>query len=817
MIRSGGGWNGSSDRNSPGQFAMTRFVVLVLLVLGPLANSRAASADEIKVKKVSGKAPKGKLTVVGSGSGVVVGPGLVLTNRHVVQEGDHPNPGFRVRVGPKYTKALEARAIWICETYDLALLKTDASLTSDLKILDGLAPLGTSVTAYGFPLGDAFGIGLTLTGGQVTRHPVDAGGPAEDAGVRRSLWHDAVTAGGSSGGPLVSRNGVLVGVHFASLTVAKGQALAVPSSAVAAFLRTVDPTGQRTFVDVGRFASTAAAGDPKSAVVYVEILGLSAPAPSELAKSEAAKFSAAIVSEIENFLPAAPNDALTKIEKGELSPAYKITPPAEVQPMTIARIAGEMTVIQILADGMLVRMGSVKFKMFFPNGGGAELRARLGDDIITGVREDDVFIVGRATEYATARRGTSFYIPLFSARAIADRDRIAMLVRTERARRAEVQAEDEKRQAALAADRAEKKKRAEIDEALKTLRRSFADASGMHHVDAVAVKIADNHLQLVRMDNFSPVSIGLAELSDADEKWLGYHAKYIRTHGQVLIDYFEEKKQKPAGMPGGTVAAGGSAASVPPATPDAGSAKRPETIELELPAGAVIRLKLIPAGKFVMGTPGKPVPQYGGREMSHGVAITRPFYIGVTEVTQAQWTAVMGTNPSLNPGDPLRPVESIAWNDCQQFLERLNGLEAGKRYRCRLPTEAEWEYACRAGTTTTFSFGDDMAQLPEYGWLKVNTAERLHPVAQLKANPWGLYDMHGGVWEWCNDWHSGDYYSQSPADDPPGPATGTHRVLRGGSWLNDPGTARSAYRNYRAPDVGQPNYGLRVVSEVPSD
>ncbi len=405
---------------------MSRYTafVLVLIVVMP----QGVSADDLKVNKIDSKPAAPDAVVVGSGSGIVVGPGLVLTNRHVTQDGDRPYAGFRIRIGPDYKKTFDARAIWVCESYDLALLKTDSSLTSDIKVLDGLAPLGTKVTAYGFPLGDQFGIGLTVTGGQVTRHPVAGGGDEEDADIRRSMWHDAVTAGGSSGGPLISGNGVLVGVHFASLVAAKGQALAVPGSAVASLLRKVGAVGPDRIVGLGDFESTTATGNPKVAVVYVEILGsrnqTAAADTSVAGKSELARFGREVVDHIKEFLPVASDEALASIERGTFSPAFKRCSPAEVQPMTVARIAGRMTVIQILADGMLVKMETAKFKIIFPSGGGAELRAKLGDDVITRVPEDGVFIVGRAVEYTTVRGDTSFYIPLLNVTAIADQDQI---------------------------------------------------------------------------------------------------------------------------------------------------------------------------------------------------------------------------------------------------------------------------------------------------------------------------------------------------------------------------------------------------------
>jgi formylglycine-generating enzyme required for sulfatase activity len=162
---------------------------------------------------------------------------------------------------------------------------------------------------------------------------------------------------------------------------------------------------------------------------------------------------------------------------------------------------------------------------------------------------------------------------------------------------------------------------------------------------------------------------------------------------------------------------------------------------------------------------------------AHRVRITRSFELGKYEITQAQWDVVMGANPSEFKG-PDRPVEQVSWNDIQDFLRRLNGRNDGYRYR--LPTEAEWEYAARAGTTGPY-YGD----LDAIAWYGRNSGNQTHSVGGKQPNPWGLYDMIGNVWEWCQDWYTNDWYqksAKSPAVDPRGPANGEYRVMRGGSW-----------------------------------
>ena len=163
-----------------------------------------------------------------------------------------------------------------------------------------------------------------------------------------------------------------------------------------------------------------------------------------------------------------------------------------------------------------------------------------------------------------------------------------------------------------------------------------------------------------------------------------------------------------------------------------------------------MKLVLIPAGEFLMGSPESDSDAPDEEKPQHKVRISKPFYLGVTEVTQEQYERVMGENPSRFKGDPQRPVEKVSWEDAVAFCRKLSEKE-GRTYR--LPTEAEWEYACRAGSQTKWSFGDDDSALKEYAWYLDNADSTTHPVAQKKPNAWGLYDMHGNVWEWCQDWY----------------------------------------------------------------
>jgi len=251
----------------------------------------------------------------------------------------------------------------------------------------------------------------------------------------------------------------------------------------------------------------------------------------------------------------------------------------------------------------------------------------------------------------------------------------------------------------------------------------------------------------------------------------------------------------------------------------AGCAETPPspTRTINLPDGTVLEFVYIAPGTFSMGSNESEIERHNDEGPVRKVSISKGFYLGKYEVTQAQWAAVMGNNPSVMrhfPDSDVHPVDNVSWDDCQAFIEKLNVLDLGN---FRLPTEAEWEYACRAGSTTRYYWGTDSTdqQVYEYAWAFPRSEGRSHPVGTKKPNAWGLYDMSGNVWEWCQDWRSSGF---SPADtlDPTGAESGKKKVYRGGSWFNKPATLRSANRNGHEPDTGGgPNSGLRLLMELP--
>jgi len=279
-----------------------------------------------------------------------------------------------------------------------------------------------------------------------------------------------------------------------------------------------------------------------------------------------------------------------------------------------------------------------------------------------------------------------------------------------------------------------------------------------------------------------------------------------------------------------------------PLTPPEFPAGFKKHLTVDLGGGVTMEFVLIPAGEFLMGSPHDEERRYHEGKQ-HRVRITNGYYLGVYEVTQEQYERLVGDNPSwfsekgggkekVAGLDTSRfPVERVSWEDAIEFCRKLSELpserEAGRR--CRLPTEAEWEYACRAGTTTPTGYGPTLSSRTDanfrgtdandpYGAREVGPyLARTVAVGSYRANSWGLYDMHGNVYEWCQDWYSDDYYENSPANDPTGPAAGYTRVVRGGTWSGWAYTCRSASREglLGIPTILSEHVGLRVVLDLP--
>lgn len=211
-----------------------------------------------------------------------------------------------------------------------------------------------------------------------------------------------------------------------------------------------------------------------------------------------------------------------------------------------------------------------------------------------------------------------------------------------------------------------------------------------------------------------------------------------------------------------------------------------------------------------MGSPSTEKDRRTNEGPVHTVIFENAYYMGKYEVTQKQWRDVMGSNPSAYQGDD-RPVEQVSWDDIQEFINKLNEMEGTDKYR--LPSEAEWEYAARAGTTTRYSFGDDESDLGDYAWYYDNSDTTTHPVGQKKPNPWGLYDMHGNVWEWVQDMYNSDYNGAPTNGSVWESGDYPYRILRGGGFGPE-NMYRSALRIKEVPRNIGTNFGFRLVKEV---
>lgn len=245
-----------------------------------------------------------------------------------------------------------------------------------------------------------------------------------------------------------------------------------------------------------------------------------------------------------------------------------------------------------------------------------------------------------------------------------------------------------------------------------------------------------------------------------------------------------------------------------------------QEVEKEITNSIGMKLVLIPKGTFQMGSP-ESEEGHRKNEVQHDVVISKDYYLGTFEVTQAQYEKVMGGNPSGFQGDKVKgdssshPVEQVSWEDAVEFCKKLSDFpvekKAGRVYR--LPTEAEWEYACRAGINTAFSFGDEPGSLGASAWFTSNSGDQTHPVGEKKPNAWGLYDMHGNVWEWCSDWSI--EFPRGAVSDPAGAGKGSDRVSRGGGWGSGALQCRSAIRGDSAPSRRSDYLGFRVVLSSP--
>ncbi|MCE9532385.1 MAG: formylglycine-generating enzyme family protein [Planctomycetes bacterium] len=237
----------------------------------------------------------------------------------------------------------------------------------------------------------------------------------------------------------------------------------------------------------------------------------------------------------------------------------------------------------------------------------------------------------------------------------------------------------------------------------------------------------------------------------------------------------------------------------------------PSVLDVPLADGESLRLRRMPSGKIVVGSPANEVGRQP-EEIQKTETIEKPFYIGITEVTQRQWSTVLRQgSPGAFVGEENLPAHGISWNQAQRFVDGLNSKRIGRQYRFRLPTPAEWEYACRAGTTTAYYFGNDGVSLADYAWQKSNSGDRPHPVGQLLPNAWGLFDMLGNVEEWTDAAYD---LKRFPSRSGEAIFSSDARMTRGGSFAGIPSQCRTAALGFTAASVGNNRQGLRIVCDV---
>jgi|GEM_PF-3944483 len=498
---------------------------------------------DVVVRDAKGHFPAATASKVGSGSGIAFGGKWVLTNRHVVE--DSPTvqfDGFNVFLGPDFaTQHRRARVVKICDNYDLALLELEKeAITPTIAVYDGLAPLTTKVTAFGFPLGARFGVALTATGGQVSRHPVSRNttDSPDEAHIKSSIWHDAIIASGSSGGPLLSESGVLVGLNFASLGKDSKYAFAVPSTAIATFLRECGTTDGVNFVK----SASDESRDTKAQVVYIEILSNSSGAKEEPASGMLAEIQSQILTHITSALPNLSDSQLSALADGDLAPAFPRTPPAHIKAGKLARIAGSMTVIQISSRGMLTEIDGVRCLILLPDGKSAELSAKFGDKIIFNVPIDALYLVGEATKYITVAGKTAHYFPLLPLAGTIDSSQLKTLVDQEKSNRRQAILKAEAEARAARERKAKEQRERLIQRNLEKLRHTFNDATGKFTVDAICVSATDESVTLVRMSDKRRIDVKRASLSHADNEWITANRSWIKLYGKDLDAHITESE-----------------------------------------------------------------------------------------------------------------------------------------------------------------------------------------------------------------------------------------------------------------------------------
>ncbi len=501
-------------------------LILRIAVVVCLVQSNLLSADPIAVRKVEGKFPAKNLNSISTGSGLLIGPNIVITNRHVVELKDNVFcDGFMVTTGPTYesSKSLKARLIYVSDAYDLAALELETPVScSSIAVLNGLPALGSKVEAYGFPLSGSLGVGLTLSGGQVSRHPVLAakGDSDEKKEVKNAIWHDAVIASGSSGGPLFGENKVLVGLNFAHLT--KGNhSLCVPGNAICDFVREAQiPTN---VVPVDSITSPKLEPVSQDQVVYIEAFSKQDYSSTNVPESnEGEQIGKAMLMSVMAAFRSATTKQIRSAMKGDLRYLLPARPAKSVSPGELARIAGVLDVIEIEESSVHCFIDSVNCLVIVPPSESSTMAAKIGVKPSSEFNLDSVFFVGNAVPYE-AKSGTSFRIYLVSMSSFLEMGQVRKLASDELARRA--------------SDTAERNVRSKMENCQEKFTREFKSSNGKFAVVATCIGYADENVSLMRVADKKELTVPKNTLSDSDKEWLKKNEKEIGLYGSQLKDF----------------------------------------------------------------------------------------------------------------------------------------------------------------------------------------------------------------------------------------------------------------------------------------
>ncbi|QOV88690.1 SUMF1/EgtB/PvdO family nonheme iron enzyme [Humisphaera borealis] len=737
--------------------------------------------------------------------------GIFITNHHVVADFNAKTDQIRIVVAPG-TKAQKIFAATIVKTdaaSDVAILRVDRS--GNLEVLDLASPASlaglketTPVAAFGFPLGQKLSLKAdsTYPATSITVGRVSA--LRKQGGQLVDIQFDANVTFGNSGGPLIDSSGSVIGIVRGGVP-GKPINFAVPVSYIRSLLSAAGITPTPRMMT-----------DPDVAAWYIRWLSreksvdkAAVPSP-EVQKKNLEIVRGLMDKSYADKTPAGRYNLLIELlgrateTKDDPDGRYTLLNEAREIGISSGDVMASLYACSRITDAYAVRPADIVLDTLERSAPkGASQQQELAWVSATAMMLAEA--KSQREEYAEVRK----LIPLIRSSGTASRNPAVLAQMRDRVARLE----------ALAAEFTK------VESSLDKLKTAPEDPDANATVGKYKCLVRgdfDAGLPMLAKGSDGP----LKAIAAADLK----NPATPEAQRELGDQWWDMAAKQPLAADGCKARAGFWYAKAQPQLTglvktmvDQRLAQLPSTLRLQsrttFTNSIGARLVYVKPGTFAMGS-AQTVAGRGADEFQHEVTISQGYYMGATEVTQAQWRAVMGTEPSRLKQDDF-PVDAVSWHDAAEFCRRLSQKE-GKTYR--LPTEAEWEYAARAGTTTKWSFGDRPEDLHRFGnysdvsstqnhrWQDKSANDgndRLARVGSYPSNPWGLYDMYGNVHEWCSDWYG--EYPQVAVTDPAGPNTGTERVVRGGSYANAASTCSSAKRGTLSPDKRQGSYGFRIV------